>query len=340
MKTLLVSFCNLPYPKKTALLHIDPISRCFRLRKLGYTSYVGSCTGITTDTKNVYVRFTSEQQNYIAALRYSDLVPIFYQALPEIKDGHSMIIKNEYLYIVSTGTDEVIRYTIIPNSVNNPQVVWRASTSGIDTHHINSITNWRGNLVVSAFGPKSGGGWSTALDGYIHDITNDVRIKSGIRNPHSVSVHGEHLYYCESQSRLFLSLEEPIISLDSYPRGISWLSDDLVCVGLSSERKISKSTGQILKSNDNLRLARTTGLALIQISKKTIIKQINLKWFGPEVYDILALEFDSERLTSLTNRIVGTLLPQILGHVSLKLAPYGSWRGGVLKRTMRKVRQK
>jgi len=152
--------------------------------------------------------------------------------------------------VVSTSTDSVIRYTLSPLGVDAPQEVWRASESGVDIHHINSIIEWDGNLVILAFGPKDGTLWASASNGYIHDITRDIRVKSGIYHPHSLCTGGERLYYCESVRGLFCSLEGPIFPLPGYARGVCWLADDLVCVGSSIGRRVSKSTGLIANPAD------------------------------------------------------------------------------------------
>ena len=78
-----------------------------------------------------------------------------------------------------------------PMGVRNPVVIWRESNLRADTHHVNSIAEWKGKLIISAFGRKFGTLWSSAFDGYIHDVTRDRRIKGGIYHPHSLAPRGD-----------------------------------------------------------------------------------------------------------------------------------------------------
>ena len=293
MKSVLVSFCNLSAAKSTGILKVDLPSESFHPISLGCFSSVTSCTGLAIEGEKVYLLVVSGGMHYLVGFRQSDFKPAFCQSLDEIKDGHSILTKNGYCYIVSTGTDEVIRYDLVPRGLINPQVVWQASSTKTDTHHINSIIDWRGNLVISAFGPKSEALWASASDGYIHDITRDICIKTGIHHPHSLSVQGRQLYYCESHRKLFCSLEGPIFQLRGYARGVCWLSDDLICMGTSVGRTFSKSTGMIANPADPGEPTGTCAISIRRITTGRTIKYVDLGWFGPEVYDLLALSTPS-----------------------------------------------
>jgi hypothetical protein len=288
---ILASFCNLPITKNTGILQIDFISNQFTPIKLWDYLKVSTCTGLTADEEHVYILCVSHGTHYLVGLRHADFAPVFCQVLPEIQDGHSILAKDGYLYVVSTGTDSVIRYTLSPLGVDAPQEVWRASESGVDTHHINSIIEWDGNLVISAFGPKDGTLWASASNGYIHDITRDIRVKSGIYHPHSLCTRGERLYYCESARGLFCSLEGPIFPLPGYARGVCWLADDLVCVGSSIGRRVSKSTGLIANPADPGDPTGTCSITIVRVGNGNykVENRINLEWFGPEVYDLLTI---------------------------------------------------
>jgi hypothetical protein len=298
MKPLLISYCNLPVPRRSAVLKLDLDAGYSDAVSFEFPKPMDSCTGLALQGERIYALFLAGGLSHLAALTAGSLESVFSQPLPEVKDGHSVWVKPPYVYIVSTGTDEVLRYDLAPDGLLNPSVVWQANASGADAHHINSITDWKGRLVISALGPKSGALWATATEGYIHDISRDVRIKSGVYHPHSLSVRDDCLYYCESQKKLFRSLDAPIFELDAYTRGVCWLSDELVCVGTSVGRRQSKSTGLTANPADPGPAAGSCRVTIGRITDGRIVKRVEVGAFGPEVYDLLALSARSEPETA------------------------------------------
>jgi hypothetical protein len=285
---ILLSFCNLRTPLRTGILRLDLDSEEAAEVELGWEGNVESCTGLSAYGNRIYALFLSGGLHYIGALSRNDLQPLFRQPLSEIKDGHSILVNEGYLYVVSTGTDEIFRYDLGPVGVSNSVVMWRASNTRTDTHHVNSITRWNGNLVISAFGPKFGALWSSAFDGYIHDISRNRCIKAGIYHPHSLAAQGNRLCYVESYRKLLWCLEGPVSGLDAYSRGICWVSEDLLCVASSVGRRISRSTG-LANPADPGELVGGCGIRLSDLRRGRTIKQIDLQWFGPEIYDLVTL---------------------------------------------------
>ncbi len=298
---ILVSFCNLPSPT------IHPVL-CLRIPRdlknpidytpitLGYPEPVRDARGLASNGKKIFILFSrfiaSENENkyYLAILRQHDLSPLSYQELTEVKDGHSVFATKKNIYVLSTGTDEVLRYDILENGVHNSQVIWRASEGQVDTHHINSITELNGELYISAFGPKTGVLWSSASNGYIHNITREIRVREGIYHPHSLSGRNGNLYYCESSRRLFRSLDTSLFEMDGYTRGGGWLSDELVCITSSIGRRVSKSTGLVANPSDPGDVAGKSNLAIGNVNTRKLVVEVDLSWMGPEVYDVLSLD--------------------------------------------------
>jgi hypothetical protein len=211
--SLLLSFCNLPAPRNTALMKLDLDSETALTVELGWKGLIKSCTGLFANHEKIYVLFESEGTDYVAGLGRVDLSPVFIQPLSEVKQGHSIFIKDTNFYVVSTGSDKVFRYDLGPPGLSNPIVVWQASNFETDTHHINSIAEWQGNLIISAFGPKFGTLWSSAFDGYIHDISRDRCVKTGIYHPHSLAALGDRLYYIESYRSFYGASKVPSVVL-------------------------------------------------------------------------------------------------------------------------------
>jgi hypothetical protein len=292
----LVSFCNLPasYHHALVCLEVTPDKKkafyCEPAAIKTINKPIRSVTGLAVNSNGVFFMFLSEGAFYLAALKREDLTLAYYQELPEVKDGHSILAVGDNLYVVSTGTDEVLRYTLAGNEVRDPEVFWRASNSGADTHHVNSIMEINAEIFVSAFGPKEGVLWSSAVNGYIHNITSDTRVKEGIYHPHSLSKMNGMLYYCDSSRKALCSLEKNQFKVDGYARGIAWLSDESVCVGSSIGRRISKSTGLIANPADPGEVAGRSKISIGNINDQRVIAEFDLSRFGPEIYDILLLE--------------------------------------------------
>ena len=254
---------------------------------LGYPNLINSATGLAMDPYKIFILFWAKEKFHISVLDRYKMSPIFCQELPEIKDGHSILSTGKKLYVVSTGTDEIICYDILKNKLENPKSFWRADDAGKDTHHINSIVKMGDDIYVSAFGPKTGKLWTSASNGYIHNITRNARIKEGINHPHSLSERNGQLYYCESSTRSFCSLDGQVLKLDGYTRGIGWLSDKLVCISSSIGRKVSKSTGLIANSADPGEIEGKSGIVIRNIETQEVLANVDLSSFGPEIYDVL-----------------------------------------------------
>jgi hypothetical protein len=289
-KPILVSFCNTGRREKTAVMKVDLASERVFPVELGFPHGVTSCTGLTKDSSHVYALFESDTKHYVAVLQLGSLVPLYYQPLPEVKDGHSILVAEDYLYVVSTGTDEVVRYERVGHGFRDPKVIWRASASRDDTHHVNSITQWRGNLVVGAFGPRLGSLWSSASEGYLHDVDRGLCIQSGIYHPHSLSVRAKSFYWCESQRRLFWCFGGPIASLDGYVRGVCWLSDRNVCLGTSVGRKHSASAALVGNPADPGEPLGRCEVCVLDIVAGRFEKRLDLTCVGHEIYDLLTIE--------------------------------------------------
>jgi hypothetical protein len=308
-KYILVSFCNIPARTTSPLAVLQLLEKgdrqvSYAPVSLGYPDLVTTATGMTRSGGRIFVLFESrEKKTCVAALQENDLTPLFQYELPEVKDGHSILATGACLYVVSTGTDEVICYDIKEKSLENPRVIWQASDTKRDTHHVNSITEHDGDILVSAFGPKTGDLWATASNGYIFNITTGMLVADGIHHPHSLSFRNGRVYYSDSHRNTFCVMgeAEPIFGLSGYSRGISWFSDKLACMATSIGRRTSRSTGMITNPADPGEPAGECTLLLGDISKKKIVKKFDLSWFGPEIYDVLALpEFQAD-LLALSN---------------------------------------
>lgn len=288
-KKLVISFCNLRRGQASGVVLYNLSSGTTQWIDLGANGPVNSCTGLWVDREFLYCLILREGQFYVSLIRKNGLKPIFCQPLPEVSDGHSICMFGEHLYVVSTGTDEVIRYEFAGDGFRKPEVFWKASNEKKDTHHLNSLLPINDELYVTGFGPREGELWRTATHGYIYNISIDSFVKKEIYHPHTLAQYKDRLYYCESSTQVFNSVGGDLkFSLDGYTRGICFLDEDTVVIGTSVGRKSSKSMGIVFNPADPGVVAGSCALTFCKLNAGPI-KKVDLSEYASEIYDICLL---------------------------------------------------
>lgn len=289
----LISFCNSPSqsPSPVLLIKLSPdLSTVLNFSPiyLGLNQPILQVTGISSNENSIFVIFVlMNKQTYVSSLSIEDFSLQFYQELPDIIDPHSIVSIKNQLFIVSTGTDEVVHYDVYDGGLGDKSIFWRASESKLDSHHINSIAENNGELFISAFGPKSGPMWSSAENGYIHNISKDVRVMEKIYHPHSLTIIKNQFFYCESFTGSLLMNGNQIVKVNGYSRGIASPYENYICIGTSIGRKISKSTGLINQAIEGI--GEPTGFCGVNVFNSDLNKitfNHDFSWFGPEIYEI------------------------------------------------------
>jgi hypothetical protein len=291
---LLVSLCNLAQPDTTGLLLVDAENEETRPVAIGApTAGVLGCVGLWGDRSVVYCAWAAaDGRPYVSVLDKRTLAVLEVAALDGVRDVHSVSVVESFLYVVSTGTDEVRR--VPTDRLGAPsEVVWQATDAGCDTHHVNAILPVKGRLFCSAFGPKNGDRWSTALAGYVVDIESGDIIERGIEHPHSLAVAPDDLYVAESRrARVYGIAHHRTFEVEGYARGLCVLPDGFV-VGLSRGRARSRSLGTIENAADPGERAGDMGLAFFRQSDSPPgakpYARLDLSAYGPEVYDVMLL---------------------------------------------------
>lgn len=214
-------------------------------------------------------------------------------ALPDVIDPHSLWVDRERLLVTSTGRDELLAYELrdgVPEG--SPAVLWRAGTRGEDTHHLNSVTMHQGDVLVSAFGLRSGEYWRTARHGYIYNVSESKIVEENLYHPHSLSSRFGELYYIESSRQALRSFGGTRIKARGYLRGCDFLNGSRMIVGTNAGRTKSKRSN--LVHNDRWWYARedelqigSSSLAVLDLKRDVVERYFDLSAFGGEVYDIL-----------------------------------------------------
>ncbi len=219
-----------------------------------------------------------------------DLKLVSSYRLTLVKDIHSfLLLKDEKtLYIVSSGTDDIIRLHFEDSNVISEEIFWSPSLEDYkeDTFHINSINAHKGDILVSGFGLKEiPDDWNSAHNGFIYNVTRGKEIISGLEQPHSIDVIGNHIAFCESRTKKIRFIgEERSLVLPGYARGLCH-HDDHLYVGTSASRKKSKSTGKPTIGT----AISPGGCTISQVNVKTL--EIGHSWdlndYAVEIYELM-----------------------------------------------------
>lgn len=283
---LLISFCNLPQPQRSGALLYDSYGSATRWIDVGAMGLVSGSTGLSQNRSHVFLLSHVEGKDVLSMLEKATLKPVLSQELHEVRDAHSLCVTDTHIFVVSTGTDEVVRYDLNTNGCSQPNVIWQATNKKCDTHHLNSIVLHRDELIVAGLGPKPAELWSSATKGYIFNISQNRLIKEGIYHPHSLCVLNDDVYYCESVTQTWCSLDGTVhCSVNGYARGVCFVDQHTVVIGTSLGRQVSKSTRILNNPADHGELAGECGLTVYHRDTNQH-ESISLSQFGTEIYDI------------------------------------------------------
>lgn len=211
-----------------------------------------------------------------------------------VKDVHSFYLDSGegFLYVVSTGTDEVIRLELAEQHVLNETVFWRPEPDGelSDNYHLNSICEWKGDILVSGFGKKQDPqDWNSAKNGFVYNISKNITIMEGLQQPHSLAIIDGALACCESRSKTlrFLAEIENTINVGGYSRGLCSVGNNIY-VGTSARRVKSKSTGKVNKNVETDPMGCTIGK--ISSVNYELQSSNSMNYFANEVYELMAVD--------------------------------------------------
>jgi hypothetical protein len=225
----------------------------------------------------------------LLALERADLSLAGLHPLDRSRDVHTICLHGETLYVVSTGTDEVLSLQMRGPEVAATSVLWRPEPDlpAQDAHHLNSIAVWNGDLIVSGFGRRSGALWSTAVDGFIYNISRSERLLSGLCHPHSVTPVGDDLIFCESRRQALRGLRSGLArALGGYTRGVGLAAGRLL-VAASRGRKRSKSTGVLESWGSPGGSGGRCGIYQVDPATFAVEAFIDLGAYGDEVHELL-----------------------------------------------------
>ncbi len=290
---LLVSFCN----QQNNAIHDNLVlldTETKERRSFLDFLYNRSITGITQDESRVYICY-QDQVNGIIILKKPNLEIELIRSFPEIKDGHTVLINENNLYVVSTGNDRILKFNFdtIINKVEYTDSFYLSpdANSELDLNHINSIAIKNNEIYLTAFGKKLGEKWSTALNGYILNTQNGEKVLTNLVHPHSLSIFKDDFWYAESLARKIKRNDETIIELEEgYVRGLAIIESNII-IGVSTRRSTSKSTNtpnldlsnELSKEQCKVIIYKYDGNSALKIDEYEFIDKYQ------EVYDVVVL---------------------------------------------------
>lgn len=217
------------------------------------------------------------------------------------KDAHSVVFFDNYVYVVSTGTNQVVRTSFANKSFGLEEHYW--SFPGVDNDrdivHLNGLSLDGGRLIASCFGERnSSGHWSDR--GQVFYLDTGEIICDGLTQPHSPLIQEEWFYVAESKKHCVFAYERVAldwclrwcIDVGGYARGLVRYEDQLL-VGISASRKYSRSTSLPLESFDS---SDAHVIAVSSDGKSSRMLSV-LDGFGYEIYELLPLRCLGEPMT-------------------------------------------
>src|SRR5262245_36747516 len=181
--------------------------------------------GVATTAAGLLAVAGSSETAFLATFD-RDLVQTGWHELPGVSDPHSIVFESAFLFVVSSGTNEVIRYRLTDNGPTNPVVVF--SVSSDEPQHFNGLVRLGDSVVLSAFGTSAREAPTSSNTGYLVDTVTRVLLRTGLDQPHTPYTHCGELIFCESRpSRLYRGEQVSTVA-GAYLRGLTIAPDGLL----------------------------------------------------------------------------------------------------------------
>ncbi len=236
-----------------------------------------ACTGLWLSDNKLFVSVTSADCMKLKIYEPGQEVKTIVSS--KLGDVHDVLLLDEELYVVSTGTNEVV----IVDMTGRISKSWKLQGFG-DSCHINCLDIWNGRLIATAFGKFTtyrGYKGKTQGSGIVFDVKTQEIISNGYSAPHTPrrDTNGA-TYICDSRAEsvtLDYRDEKKVISFPgSFPRGLA-LTENTIYVGLSSLRHRADI--------DYHHVISSAQVAIVDKKTLEVKKRVSLP--QTEIYDVL-----------------------------------------------------
>ena len=296
--SILISFCNQGASPEFSLCVFNLFERSFTWIPLSELyilsqSGLGGVCGIAFEHGQIFI----VTQGYNPLLACWDIKAkswISKIILQKVSDAHSIVIKDGYIYIVSTGTNEIYRVKWDGCSFHCEEIYWQypGVSYDYDVVHLNGLTRDGERLIASCFGFRDDEGvWGASGEVFYVDPVLQA-ICSNLNHPHTPLMIGKELYIAESKSGLVHRLikendfwvPETAYPVGGYVRGISFIRNKMI-VGVSASRTISRS--KKCKIEKTYSQNADYGVAIVDMTTKSVVREHITSGLGKEIYDLI-----------------------------------------------------
>lgn len=314
---LLISFCNQTSSPDFSLGIFEPASKTSRWIDFSglddeYRNGIAGVCGIARVGENFIVA-TQGASPILAIIDIAEAKISQQFALHKCRDPHSIVCSGGYVYLTSTGTNEIYRIYLDENQFGEEELFWSYPEVSYeqDEIHLNGLTVDNGNLIASCFGPRNAeGSWDS--EGRVFYVESGRTVIDALRQPHSPIVSNDRLLVAESAAfkvRVYRKTAdtrwdpERVISLSGYARGLALSGDELV-VGISASRELSRSQGKFLYAKQSEPM--DSKLVAVDLRTGDTSWFLDILLYGREPYDLCAIDHQADLLSeteSLRSRI-------------------------------------
>ncbi|MFM9107334.1 MAG: DUF4915 domain-containing protein, partial [Chloroflexota bacterium] len=242
--------------------------------------------GITMDDRRVYIAMDGKTGQSLLALWREDLSFAGLHRLRRASDVHSILLRDGWLYAVSTGTEEVLRYPMEGGVPGDPEVWWSSPTEcRVDLRHLNAIWPDGEGFLVSAMDRRGifpAQDSRSNADGVIMSLPSGEIILEGLWFPHSVMrIDGALAYVQSGCATLNVHGAGVVRNLPGFPRGLCRVGD-LLLIGTSETSRMELRQLQTP--------AVRCSITQCQIKPLQPRTALDLSYWGRGIYDLFPLD--------------------------------------------------
>jgi hypothetical protein len=229
----------------------------------------------------------------------ADLQPKAMVPTPGARNLHSILYRSgeHAVYVTSAHNDTLFRYELDASgtrAVASDEIYCAdPRRRGEDRYHLNSITEWNGDLYVTMFGTKEGATNRDRRNGCVVRVPDGDVVADGLYHPHSLFALGESLLVVESQARAVRRIAGGATAAwtiaGGYSRGIVATGPQTIWVGVSSLRRESSSLGTVNVIDSSSPLDFRTRLVEIDLTSGDLGRTIDLTDLGAEIFEVRPL---------------------------------------------------
>lgn len=219
---------------------------------------------------------SSKEQAFLATFDHR-LAQTGWHEITGTKDPHALMVEGEYLWVVSTGTNEVISYRLTETGLAEGECVFRHTAD--EPQHFNDIVRHGRHVILTAFGVSAAASRSALTTGYLIETTRRKLIKSGLDHPHSPFSYEGTLYFCESRPARIWKADQVLAELSGFARGLVIGSDGYIHVGSGCPRPMEPDEA-VARPEAELWSITTDG---------SVLSRQKLVGAGPEIHDLIEL---------------------------------------------------